>query len=132
MAEIKKLMKNFGSNVKKYVDYIMKLGFGELFIQFLILVIILVLACFVYVPVGLVQDLIWNIVNIAGNMSVIVFNVYNVIFGVISFILAALAFMYLFNKRYDDVQKEIKEQKNKKEVGNIDLPKCRCRNRCLR
>ena len=123
MAEIKKLMKNFGSNVKKYVDYIMKLGFGELFIQFLILVIILVLACFVYVPVGLVQDLIWNIVNIAGNMSVIVFNVYNVIFGVISFILAALAFMYLFNKRYDDVQKEIKEQKNKKEVGNIDLPK---------
>lgn len=123
MANIKKMVKDFGGNVKKYIDYIMKLGFGDLFIQFLILVIILILACFVYVPIGLVQDLLWSIVNIMGNIPTIVFNIYNILFGLISFVLAALAFMYLFNKRYDDVQNEIKEQKDKKEGNNIELPK---------
>ncbi len=123
MANIKKMMKDFGGNVKKYIDYIMKLGFGDLFIQFLILVIILVLACFVYVPVGLVQDLLWSIVNIMGNIPVIVFSIYNIVFSLLSFVLAALAFMYLFNKRYSDVEKEIKEQKDKKEGKSIELPK---------
>ena len=123
MANIRKMMKDFGGNVKKYIDYIMKLGFGDLFIQFLILVIILVLACFVYVPVGLVQDLIWSIVNIMGNIPVIVFSIYNIVFSLLSFVLAALAFMYLFNKRYSDVEKEIKEQKDKKEGKSIELPK---------
>ncbi len=123
MANIRKMMKDFGGNVKKYIDYIMKLGFGELFIQFLILVIILVLACFVYVPVGLVQDLLWSIVNIMGNIPVIVFSIYNIVFSLLSFVLAALAFMYLFNKRYSDVEKEIKEQKDKKEGKSIELPK---------
>ena len=103
------MLKDFLKNLKNYFSYIMKLGFGELFVQFLILLVIVVISCFIYIPIQLIQDLLLSILVlfIDGNSAVI--PVYNVIFKVISTVCIFLGFIYLFNKRYDDVEKEIKE-----------------------
>lgn len=128
-----KLIKSFLKNLKDYLGYLMKVGFGELLIQFLTLVIILLLSCFVYVPIGLIEDIIISAMGFLG--QVVNDNTYlilDLVFKIISFICAMFAFIYLFNKRYDDIEKMKNDLKNKdiKESNNtkrqnidIELPK---------
>lgn len=128
-----KLVKSFFKNLKDYLSYIMKVGFGELFIQFLTLVIILLLSCFIYVPIGLIEDIIISAMNFLGQVvSENTYQVLDLVFKIISFICAMFAFMYLFNKRYNDVQKLKNNLKNKdtsendnakRVVEEVELPK---------
>lgn len=128
-----KLVKSFFKNLKDYLSYIMKVGFGELFIQFLTLVIILLLSCFIYVPIGLIEDIIISAMSFLGQVvSENTYQVLDLIFKIISFICAMFAFMYLFNKRYNDVQKLKNNLKNKdnsendnakRVVEEVELPK---------
>lgn len=127
------LVKSFFKNLKDYLSYIMKVGFGELFVQFLTLVIILLLSCFIYVPIGLIEDIIISAMNFLGQVvSENTYQVLDLVFKIISFICAMFAFMYLFNKRYNDVQKLKNNLKNKdtsendnakRVVEEIELPK---------
>lgn len=128
-----KLVKSFFKNLKDYLSYIMKVGFGELFIQFLTLVIILLLSCFIYVPIGLIEDIIISAMSFLGQVvSENTYQVLDLIFKIISFICAMFAFMYLFNKKYNDVQKLKNNLKNKdnsendnakRVVEEVELPK---------
>jgi len=120
---MKTMLKDFLKNLKNYINYIMKLGFGELFVQFLILLIIVVISCFIYIPIQLIQDLLLSLIVLFVDGNSVVISVYNILFKVISTACILLCFVYLFNKRYSDVEKEIKEKKNKPVGEDIELPK---------
>lgn len=125
------MFKKFISNVKNYVNYLMTVNFGELFINVLILLCILVLSTFVFVPVGLVQSLIRDFILLFGSMSNLFLSIFDWVFTLISTVLAATAFIYMFNKRFDDLDllkkqinnKQVKEVEPKKEEEKIELPK---------
>lgn len=125
------MFKKFISNVKNYVNYLMTINFGELFINVLILLCILVLSTFVFVPVGLVQSLIRDFILLFGSMSNLFLSIFDWVFTLISTVLAATAFIYMFNKRFDDLDllkkqinnKQVKEVEPKKEEEKIELPK---------
>ena len=125
------MFKKFISNVKNYVNYLMTVNFGELFINVLILLCILVLSTFVFVPVGLFQSLIRDFILLFGSMSNLFLSIFDWVFTLISTVLAATAFIYMFNKRFDDLDllkkqinnKQVKEVEPKKEEEKIELPK---------
>ena len=122
MEKVKELCKEFIKNLKEYVSYLMKVDFKELFINTIILVCILALATFVY--------LILSLLTIFIKFSAIVAAIYHWIFKLISFVLAVLAFMYLFNMRFKDVKEkglenkvEIKSKNDDGTKTELDLPK---------
>ena len=125
------MFKKFISNVKNYVNYLMTVNFGELFINVLILLCILVLSTFVFVPVGLVQSLIRDFILLFGSMSNLFLSIFDWVFTLISTVLAATAFIYMFNKRFDDLDllkkqinnKQVKEEEPKKDEEILELPK---------
>ncbi len=135
------MVKDFFKNGKKYLDYIMGLDFTELMINILEIIGLVILAALVYLPIGLVQDLIYEIVRSAFGASEVVFKWYTVLFRFFTGVVAIIVFMYLFNRRYSKldelIEKDImrnrkaKEKKEHKEnEGNneekkeeIDLPK---------
>ena len=79
----------------------------------------------------LLQDVGLNILRLGGNINEIVLRVYNLTFSIVDLLIALFAFMYLFNKRYEDLKNEEKQEKNKKsnekvknkKDSNMDLPK---------
>ena len=125
------MFKKFISNVKNYVNYLMTVNFGELFINVLILLCILVLSTFMFVPVGLVQSLIRDFILLFGSMNNLFLSIFDWIFTLISTFLAVLAFVYMFNKRFDDLDllkkqinnKQVKEEAPKKDEEILELPK---------
>ena len=122
------MLKKFWKTLKDYVNYLMKVDFKELFINTIILICLVILAAFVYIPIGLVQDLIRNLLSIFINMGGIFGLIYTWLFSLIGAIAAILAFIYLFNKRFDSIKNESnKESSNKKESKekeeDLDLPK---------
>lgn len=125
---MKEMLKKFWKTLKDYVNYLMKVDFKELFINTIILICLVILAAFVYIPIGLVQDLIRNLLSIFINMGGIFGLIYTWLFSLIGAIAAILAFIYLFNKRFDSIKNESnKESSNKKESKekeeDLDLPK---------
>ena len=125
---MKEMLKKFWKKKKDYVNYLMKVDFKELFINTIILICLVILAAFVYIPIGLVQDLIRNLLSIFINMGGIFGLIYTWLFSLIGAIAAILAFIYLFNKRFDSIKNESnKESSNKKESKekeeDLDLPK---------
>ena len=129
---MKNMLKTFIKTLKEYVNYLMKVDFKELFANTVILVCILILAAFVYIPVGIVQDLIRNLLTIFINLNGIIGLIYTWTFSVIGAIVAILAFIYLFNKRYESIQKsdeDTKENNNKlnnktsKDKEDLEIPK---------
>ena len=127
--KIKELIKDFVKNLKEYVSYLMKVNYKELFVNTVILFCILILASFVYLPVSLIDDLIYSFITMFVSLPVIAGSIYHWIFQLISFILAVLAFMYLFNMRFKDIKEKginnqpiVVKDKEKKTV-TLDLPK---------
>ncbi len=125
---MKEMLKKFWKTLKDYVNYLMKVDFKELFINTIILICLVILAAFVYIPIGLVQDLIRNLLSIFINMGGIFGLIYTWLFSLIGAIAAILTFIYLFNKRFDSIKNESnKESSNKKESKekeeDLDLPK---------
>ncbi len=129
---MKEIIKEFGKNLKEYVNYLMKVNFKELFVNTGILVCILILSTFVYVPVGLLDDLLFSLLANFIGFSTIASSLFHWFFDLIGFFLALLAFMYMFNNRFKDVKEHEKEEKEKVVVLNnnkenkkveVELPK---------
>lgn len=129
------MIKKFVENVKKYCDYLMTVNFGDLFINVLVLICILLLSTFMFVPVGLISTLIRDFIMLFGSISDLFLSIYDWIFTLISTVLTFIAFMYMFNKRFEDIEgfkKQIKEappinldtKDNKESKENdMELPK---------
>lgn len=129
---MKNMIKNFLSNLKKYFDYIMTVNFGELFINVLILLCILLLSTFVFVPIGLIEGLLRDFIQLFAVLPNLFLNIYSWIFTLISTICSFLAFIYLFNKRFEDIEGLKKQINNKapvkevkKEEEKLELPKAK-------
>ncbi len=127
---MKEMLKKFKNNFKKYFDYLMSVNFGDLFINVLILICIILLSTFIFIPVGMVESIIRDFINLFGSLPSVFYSIYSWVFTVISTILSVLAFIYLFNKRFDDIEefkKQLKEKpvvsESKKEEEELELPK---------
>lgn len=115
---MKDLLKDFIKNLKSYVNYLMSVNFKDLFINTVIILCIVVLSGIVYVPIGIVEDLIRSFVLIFGSLSGKVAMVYNWSFDLISAVCFIITFMFLFNKRFEDIE-NLKEQIS----GKDEIPK---------
>lgn len=142
---MKKNIVDFIFNLKMYFKYIVKVGFKELFIDVLILVAMAVIAAFAYIPVGLVNELLRNLLSAFITFNGVFAEIYIWVFNVISALAAIALFIYLFNNRYDfkhekvvpiegsytlerkkAVQEPKKEtDKKKEEKEELDLPKAK-------
>lgn len=118
-------MKNFLKNLKQYINYIMKVNFKDLLVNVVILGCIVLLSILIYLPVGLIEDLIRSFIVIwmpfEGTPAVL----FTWTFSLISFICAVIAFIYLFNKRFADIEAFKDQVSNpKKSIQNeIDKPR---------
>lgn len=117
------MIKKFLSNVKSYIDYIMTLGFKDLFRHFISLVVVILIALIVYIPIGLVRDfVIESFGSLVTNPPIVVITIIGIIFDAISIVCAVLCFMYMFNRRYSEVYKEeITKNKGNNEVKYSDI-----------
>lgn len=130
------MFKKFLKNGKEYIDYLMKVNFRDLFVNTVILLCILVLSSFAYIPIGFLEDLIRSFIVVFTSFSGIPAMLYYWLFKLIEFIVCFIAFMFLFNKRFEDLEafkeqvngKEgkkivIQNEKTKKVEGELELPK---------
>ena len=138
---MKKLYSNFLYNAKMYIKYITKVGFGELFLDVLILLLIAVLASFAYVPVAMIEDILRSIITSFVSFNTVSASLFNALFRIVGACSTITLFVYLFNQRYDFKNEEvvpikgtytlkrndeisIKERdKNDKKDEDVELPK---------
>lgn len=126
--EMKETIKNFPTVLKKYIDAIMKMNFGELMIHFFELLILLVIASFLYIPIGLLKDILFTVFTFFTFEASEALNVVvDLIIKVLSFLFSACCFIYMFTKRYEELKKEkrevSKQEQGKPSLEEIDLPK---------
>lgn len=131
MDKVKQVIKDFFSNLKEYIKYLMKVDFKELFVNTVILVCLVVLAAFAYIPISVIQDLIYKFIQIFVSVGLIFGQLYNWIFQILSFIVALFAFMILFNMRFADIKNKKSENKvvvkknGSDKTEELELPKAK-------
>ncbi len=130
MKKLKLLVKNFIKTLKDYIEYLMKVGYKELFINTVIIFCLFILSSFVYIPISVVQDLIKDTLQLFAGFGETFDAIFYWVFKVISAISAVLIFMNLFNKRFDSIKNK-KDEKSSEKVnkssieGEFDLPKAK-------
>ena len=98
---MKQTIKNFPGVLKKYIDAIMKMNFGELLVHFFELLILLLIAAFLYVPIGLLKEILFSVlVFFSFQAGDTLNNVVDLIINLCSFVAFFLAFLYMFKKLY--------------------------------
>ncbi len=131
MKKVGLIIKKFFPTLKKYINYLMKVGYKELFINTVIIFCLIVLSAFVYVPINLVQDFVKETLQLFFGFGDVFSVVYYYLFKVLSAICAILAFMWLFNKRFETMETKTEGSDGNK-VGkkiidskgdSFDLPK---------
>ena len=125
-----KTIKEFPGVLKKYIDAIMKMTFGELLVHFFELLILLLIASFLYIPIGLLKDLLFSIfVFFSFQAGDTLNNIVDLIIKVCSFIAFFLVFVYMFTKRYEALRKEQEKEENpvqipeENKMEETELPK---------
>ena len=88
------MFKNFGKNFKKYFDYLMTVDYKELFINTVILLCIMALSGFVFVPIALIRDWVSNMVTMVTPFSENGVKIFNFVFLSISTICTFLGFVF--------------------------------------
>lgn len=117
------MIKSFLKNIKSYIDYIMTLGFKDLFRHFISLVVVILISLIVYIPIGLVRDFIIEAFgSLVTNPPIIVITIIGIVFDAICIVSAVLCFIYMFNRRYSEVYKEeIAKSSNKNDLKYNDI-----------
>ena len=126
------MFKKFLKNFKIYIDYLMTVNFKELFVNVAILFCIIVLASFMFIPIDMIQEFIRSLINLFVVLSETTIGLFDTFFLLVSTVFAVLAFIYLFNKRFDDMEAFKNQVKNKdskkkstKEDDDFELPKAK-------
>lgn len=128
------MFKDFFKNFKAYIDYLMTVEFKELLGNVGILFCIIMLSLFTFLPVSIIQDFVKSIIlTIIDAFEGSQGDIFNIVFYAIGIITSFLSFVYLFNKRFEDLETfkdQIKKKKTsttRKEDGkkddDLDLPK---------
>ena len=113
MEHIKKFMKV----AKNYINYIMKLDFKELFVNFIELIILIIIAMLLVFPVDLVRELLFKIIASVTGFGEGFYKIYDIIFTIIKAVVCFGFFIYMFNKRYEDISK-IRPRRDEKMFSN--------------
>lgn len=133
------MIKEFIKNLKEYVDYLMKVNFKDLLINTIILICILLLAAFAYIPASILRDIIRSFITAFTSFNGVTSMLFECLFKIVGYGCCIWAFMYLFNKRFDDIkafEEQVKGEEPKKvvvnknktkatEVEEIELPKAK-------
>lgn len=130
--KIKKMFSDFCKNIKEYIKIIVQLNLKDLFLYTLALILLIVIAGLVYLPIGLIKEIIISFIIIFVHMSDFAFNLFDWLFLLIQSVAFVFVFVYIFNTRYEkisfeDISKDEIKKKEKKEDKNTDdevvLPK---------
>ena len=124
-------LKNFFKVFKNYFNYLLKLEFKEFFINVIeIILLILLTAVIVYVPLGIIENLLLSVFKILKINKEIVLYIYSFVFEVIKALVAAYVFILFFNKRYENISEirpkredilyKKKEDNNDKKVEEVN------------
>lgn len=126
------MFKKFFKNFKSYIDYLMTVNFEELFVNVVILFCIIVLASFMFIPIDMVQELFRSLINSFVVLNETAIGLFDTFFLLVSTVVAVFAFIYLFNKRFEDMEAFKEQVKNKdskkkttKEDDDFELPKAK-------
>lgn len=115
------MFKDFFKNFKNYIFCLMKMDFPDLFIHFIEFIIVVVISLLVFIPIQLVSETLFDMINLGSNISAVTSNVFFLVFKIISIVASVFVFVYLFNTRYVDLKKQMEEKKDKpKEDVNLD------------
>lgn len=121
------MLETFLKNAKEYIDYLMKVNFRDLFVNTVILLCIIVLSALICIPLGIIEDLIRSFIVVFVDFSGVPALLYYWLFKVIEAGLGIVAFMYLFNKRFEDLN-TFKEQVKGNETKKVTLKKNNSKN----
>ena len=125
------MFKKFLKNFKSYLNYLMTVNFKVLFVNVAILFCIIVLASFVFIPIDMVQELFRSLVNSFVALNETAIGLYDTFFLLVSTVAAVLAFIYLFNMRFEDMEAfkaQVKNKDTKKKTtkdDDFELPKAK-------
>lgn len=123
--KIKKMFSDFCKNIKEYIKIIVQLNLKDLFLYTLALILLIVIAGLVYLPIGLIKEIIISFIIIFVHMSDFAFNLFDWLFLLIQSVAFVFVFVYIFNTRYEkisfeDTSKDEVKKKEKKEDKNTD------------
>ena len=129
---MKKVIVNFFKNLKEYGKYLMKVDFKALFANTIILICMLIISAFAYIPVGIVEDLVRSLITVAVTLDGVAALLFTWVFKVLGALCSIYVFMWLFNYRYNYVENDVtdpfngsiaKKEKAKAAEEDLDLPK---------
>lgn len=124
MKKIKLVIEKFIKTLKDYINYLMKVGYKELFANTVVIFCLIVLSAFVYIPIDVVKSFIKDTLLLFAGFGDTFDAIFYWFFNIISALSAIFVFMILFNKRFESVknaQQENNKIKEKNEEGNDDL-----------
>ncbi len=98
------MLKRFLKVGKVYINYLTSIKFGELFKNFLILVALMALATLVYIPMGVIEDLIRSWILVVSTFDGISAEIFACVFKTLSFVSALIIFVILFVKEFEDLE----------------------------
>ncbi len=96
---------------KKYIQYILKLGFKEFFVNVIELLLLVILSCLVYIPIDMLKDVLFKLLIIFIKSDSFYY-IYDLIFNIISACIAIYLFIKFFNKRYENIEEIRKDRKD--------------------
>lgn len=92
-----------------YLKYLMSIGFKELLVNVILLICIVLISTLVYVPIGILADLIRSILVTFSKFEGIVVDLLYLFSSIASAICAVWLFLYLFQLRFHNIS-ALKEQ----------------------
>ncbi len=98
------MLKRFFKVGKVYINYLTSIKFGELFKNFLILVALMALATLVYIPMGVIEDLIRSWILVVSTFDGTSAEIFACVFKTLSFVSALIIFVILFVKEFEDLE----------------------------
>ena len=103
-------LKKFFPICKKYIQYLLKLGFKEFFKNVIEIILLALLSCLVYLPIDMIRILLDKLLFLFTKTDAFN-NITDLIFAIISACTAIYVFVRFFNIRYSNIEEIRKDRK---------------------
>lgn len=116
-------IKKFFKVSKHYINYLMKVGFKELLVNFVEIIVVVIIAGILYLPVGVLRDILYKLFVAIFKGTTLLYNIFDIGFAIIGLVICILFFMYLFVKRFENVEQLRSSREDKLYTNNGDSKK---------
>jgi len=113
-------IKKFFKVAKHYINYLMKVDFKELLVNFVEIIVVVIIAGILYLPVGVIRDILYKIFVAIFKGTTLLYNIFDIGFAIIGLVVSILFFMYLFVKRFENVEQLRSSREDKLYTNNKD------------